>query len=372
METILERISYLRRGKTLVVDRNNSNRYRIVVQEPGTSKTAYYFSTPIYNHGTGKLIDLCFGCDGSQTVLTGSNAQIRIGESVWMRNERGACEIKLHLSPGVIDGNKLSCGNAVVFPTTNGVALRAEVDGPLPVEIEVENPFFGVRGNDRYFALMDGEFRPFIVLSCIGVVNSVNRVIASTKITYERVSGQFYRVTIIPSEAGLVLFEVNLYEQKLIQDTTVESANPSVNNAFGSAAFVGNTDDFGEQWLYARLDQSKMPELMGKEINRAILHMPLLSKEAAPCMAQSVSFRFCSVGSTWDNKVSPSGWRADIAANSTFLSLDISTLIANPRTGLLTPSDGFVIKGKPGAVGATVISTADSYFAPQILEVNYR
>ena len=43
-----------------------------------------------------------------------------------------------------------------------------------------------------------------------------------------------------------------MYERKLFLDTTVESKNIDVNNAFGSIAFIGNTDIFGEQWLYSR------------------------------------------------------------------------------------------------------------------------
>lgn len=241
-------------------------------------------------------------------------------------------------------------------------------------ELEEDNSFLNVRSNDKYFALMDGDQKPFIVLSCIGVVNEDCHVIAPAEVSFEKISGQRYQlaVSLVDHCNEWVLFEINLYEPKLWQDTTVESNHPTINNVFGGVGFVGNTAAYGEQWLYSRLDQSKMPELLSKEINHAVLHMPLLSKRSDAIIAQSVSFRFCSVGSTWDNKVSPSGWRANAVANSTFLSTDISTLITNPRTKLFIPSDGFVLKQKTYGFGGTVISTADSYFAPQILEVNYR
>lgn len=60
MTSIFEEILKLRNGTPLVIDDKNSNRYRIVTVEPNGSKTAYYFSTPIYNHRTRKALDLKF------------------------------------------------------------------------------------------------------------------------------------------------------------------------------------------------------------------------------------------------------------------------------------------------------------------------
>lgn len=372
MRSIFQEIASMRGEGRIAIDRTNSNRYRIVLLENDGSKTAYYFSTPIYQQNTGRLIDPRFVGKDGEASLTGSNADIRVGKSLWMTNAAGKCEIKLNLKSLHVEEDCLSCGDTRAFPTTNGVAVMAR--GGLFFELEVDNSLLNVRSNDKYFALVNGDLRPFVVLSCIGVVNEDCHVIAPAEISYEKISGQRYQLAVSPVDQcdEWVLFEINLYEPKLWQDTTVESSHPTSNNVFGGVGFIGETSAYGEQWLYTRLDQSKVPELLGKEINRAVLHMQLLSKEFAALMAQSVSFRFCSVGSTWDNKVSTSGWRADVAANSTFLSLDISTLITTPRRKLLVPSDGFVLKRMTGVVGATVISTADSYFAPQVLEVNYR
>ena len=372
MRSIFQEIANMRGEGRIAIDRTNSNRYRIVLLENDGSKTAYYFSTPIYQQNTGRLIDPRFVNKNGEASLSGSNADIRVGKSIWMLNTDGKCEVKLNLKCLRFEEDCLLCGDTKVLPTANGVAVMAR--GGLFFELEVDNSFLNVRSNDKYFALMDEDQKPFIVLSCIGVVDEDCHVIAPAEVSFEKISGQRYQLALSPVDQcnEWVLFEINLYEPKLWQDTTVESKHPTSNNVFGGVGFMGETSAYGEQWLYSRLDQSKMPELLSKEINRAVLHMPLLSKKSDAIIAQSVSFRFCSVGSTWDNKVSPSGWMADVAANSTFLSLDISTLITNPRTRLLFPSDGFVLKGKTGAVGATVISTADSYFAPQILEVNYR
>lgn len=372
MKSIFQEIASMRGEGRIAIDRTNSNRYRIVLLEKDGSKTAYYFSTPIYQQSTGCLTDPRFVGENGEAFLTGSNADIRVGKSIWMTNAAGKCEVKLNLKSLHFEEDCLSCGDVKVLPTTNGVAVMAR--SGFFFELEVDNSFLNVRNNDKYFALVGEDQKPFVVLSCIGVVNEDCHVIAPTEVSFEKISGQRYQLAVSPVDQcnEWVLFEINLYEPKLWQDTTVESNHPTSNNVFGGVGFIGDTSAYGEQWLYSRLDQSKMPELLSKEINHAVLHMPLLSERSDAIIAQSVSFRFCSVGSTWDNKVSTSEWKADVVANNTFLSLDISTLITNPRTRLLVPSDGFVLKRMADAVGATVISTADSYFAPQILEVNYR
>ena len=76
MRSVLKEISRLRKGKPISVDRHNSNRYRVVVQEDDGSKTAYYFSTPIYNNKTRKMVDAKFKSSDGTIYATGSNANI--------------------------------------------------------------------------------------------------------------------------------------------------------------------------------------------------------------------------------------------------------------------------------------------------------
>lgn len=75
-KTILETVCGLRGGRPLSVDRRNSNRYRIVSFEEDGSRTAYYFSTPIYNEKTGKLLDAAFHEKGNGFYSVGSNSTI--------------------------------------------------------------------------------------------------------------------------------------------------------------------------------------------------------------------------------------------------------------------------------------------------------
>ena len=63
MRSVLEEITKLRK-EPFIIDHHNSNRYRLVVQENDGSKTGYYFSTPIYNRKTRKLIEHRFQKNG--------------------------------------------------------------------------------------------------------------------------------------------------------------------------------------------------------------------------------------------------------------------------------------------------------------------
>lgn len=64
MQSVLGEISKLRKGSPIIIDYHNSNRYRLVVQENNGTKTAYYFSTPIYSRRTRKMIDVKFQSNG--------------------------------------------------------------------------------------------------------------------------------------------------------------------------------------------------------------------------------------------------------------------------------------------------------------------
>ena len=78
MNAILEEIIKIRKNKPLIIDYKNKNRYRIVTFEPDGSKTAYYFSTPIYNNKSRKLIDKRFELHDNVTHLIGSNSKITL------------------------------------------------------------------------------------------------------------------------------------------------------------------------------------------------------------------------------------------------------------------------------------------------------
>lgn len=376
MQSVLGEIAKLRNGSPIIIDYHNSNRYRLVVQENNGSKTAYYFSTPIYNRRTGKMIDVKFQSNGGTVYSTGSNTNITITNCVLMENAEGSCKITLPQNISLFSAQEAHSGNIVLHPTANGVALKCAVNSKEKYSfiVEVGQPFLNVRANDRCFALMKERFRPFVVFSCIGSIDAAGNVIAPARIEYQKLTDKQYRIAVSATSplAKYVLFEANLYENKLFQDTTVESVNPSVNNAFGSTGFIGNTAIYGEQWLYSRLDYSRIPEIMDKRIQKAVLHIPKFNQSKVELSAYKVSARFCSFGSTWDNKIPGETPVSDSSSKSGYQSLDFTSLLVDSRTKTITKSEGLILKPKIKGLGFSAIATGDSYLAPQIIEVNFR
>ena len=376
MQSVLGEISKLRRGSPIIIDYHNSNRYRLVVQENNGTKTAYYFSTPIYSRRTRKMIDMKFQSNSGAIFSTGSNTNITVSRNVLMENAEGSCSIELSQNCNLISSQKVRCGSMALIPTTNGVAFKCalKANEKATFTIEVGQPFLNVRANDKCFALMKERFRPFVVFSCVGSVDATGNVIAPAKIEYQKLTDRRYRIAISSTSplAQSVLFEANLYENKLFQDTTVESMNPSTNNAFGSVGFIGNSSAYGEQWLYSRLDYSKIPEIMDKRIQKAVLHMPKLNQSKVEFSAYKVSARFCSFGSNWDNKIPGETPVSDSSSQSGYQSLDFTSLLVDARTKTITKSEGLILKPKIKGSDFSVIATGDSYLAPQIMEINFR
>lgn len=375
MHSVLNEITRLRKGAPVVIDYRNSNRYRLVLSESNGTKTAYYFATPIYNRTSRKMIDLRFYSNGGTIFASGSNANITISDNVRMENADGSCIMTLPQKADFISDRELHCGADVIYPTSNGIAYKGVIKGKgsLTLDIEVDQPFLQVRCNDRCFALMKEKFRPLMVISCIGTLDFSGNVIAPARSEYQKLTDKKYQLTFIPASplGHFILFEANLYENKLFQDTTVESKNTSVNNAFGGIGFLGATKDYGEQWLYTRPDVSKMPELNDKKILRAILHLPRLNSSDIQLNIAKASARFCSFGSTWENKIAESTSLPNPQIAGRYIDLDLTKLITD-KYGRLTVSDGLILKAQKKDFGFSVIATADNYLFPQIFEINYR
>lgn len=376
MISILGEISKLRKDKSMRIDYKNSNRYRVVIQEQNGTKTAYYFSSPIYNVTTKKVVDFKFKNIGNVACSFGSNTEIRVSNEVYMKNTESYCRISLNNAISQIKEHEVQCGKDTLLLTTNGVAYKSYIKEKANVsfELEVGIPFMNVIVNDKCFCFMREQFRPFMTVSCIGTVNGSGEVIAPARITCQQIDDKKYVFTLTPcSPIGEhVMFEVNLYEEKLFQDTTVESLNPKTNNAFGSTAFIGNTAEYGEQWLYSRPDFMKMQELMDKQIRYAVLYLPKHNQSQVELSAYNIAARFCSFGSNWENKIAVSTAIADANAILHYHALDITSLISDDRTEFFKHSEGFILKSKVKGSGFAAIATGDSYFAPQIFEINYK
>ncbi len=373
MISIINEVSRIRKQDPIVIDSKNSNRYRLVASEKNGRKTAYYFSIPIYNIRTDKIVDMSFYCNDESFVLNGSNAKITVSDRIHMTNHEGSCALSLPQKPCMINSKELRSGENIILPTSNGIAIMYPINGKesFSAIVELVEQFGGTQANDRCFCIMIEKFKPFAVFSAIGSVTREGEITAPAKIEYRKLSDRKYLLKFIPTSTNCsyVLFEANLYENKLFQDTTVESINPSVNNAYGSIGFIGKTEFYGEQWLYSRLDYSKLSDMIDKNINKAILHIPKFNRGKNELSAFKVASRFCSFGSNWNNKIPDCGYISDSDSLGAYQSFDITSMIADKQKKLITNSEGLILKPNTRNNGFSAVSTADSFYAPQILEI---
>lgn len=377
MISIIDEIHKIRTGKPFNLEQSNSNRYRVLVNETDGTKTAYYFSTPIYSINSGELLDLEFSKNSDDTVgLLGSNAAITISDFIHIENHIGFCNISLNGKVEFVSTRELRYNDDIIIPSTNGIAYIAKCsdESSINFNIEVNMPFMDVRTNDKCFALMYEKFRPFVIVSCIGTLDKKGEVIAPAAVFYQKLSDKKYAISIKPCipSGDSVMFELNLYESKLFQDTTVESLHPKVNNAFGGVGFIGNTEQYGEQWLYSRPDYSKMSDIMHRRARKVILHAPKHNTKHIGLKASGVVTRFCSFGSNWENKILQTQKISDSFSNESYQSIDITKVMIDTEQGYFRHTNGFVLRGETKGNEFSVVSTGDSGYAPQILEINFK
>ena len=376
MNSVFDEIKKLRNNSTVNIIEELSNRHTIVCQNSDRTKTAYCFSVPIRNVKTNNIVDLRFYHSRHASRFLGSNTEIIIDDRLKLTNQYGQCNI---FTPGVISKRTENTiylkkdNNCIdIHPTLNGLILIIDYNfiATEPIlKLCFDHTFESIHANDKCFCVMLKEFVPFVSVSCIGVLNTSGQVIAPCEVQHKKFSETEYALAFssVSKTKYRIAIEINMQENKLFQDTTVESVHPQMNNAFGGISFLGKSESFGEQWLYSRLELSNIPQLQGKRILKTFLHIPQLGYNTVPFTVNQISTRFCSFGSNWQNKITVSSPISESFFSNGYHHLDMSNLLGN----LTKKSENFVIRGKATSK-PVIIPTGDNFYTPQILEVNFQ
>ena len=367
---MLNEIKYLRGMQGFLIDRRNKNRYTVVVKED-FGYTAYCFSTPIYNDSSKKLIHLGFEKSKAGYIFDGSNARMSICQNrCVLERKDGVVVMMLDRSPTIQGFNVAPTSNITVTPTLNGLKFIVK-EKSLKFLLKHSAKQEYIRFNPSCFAIMREEYNPFLSISALYAENE-NGTFAPVEIKYIHRGNKNYEIQLshdIPN--GQFSFEVNLYEPKLFQDTTVESFHPDKNNVFGAVGFIGKTKQHGEQWLYSRPDFSKIPNLTSR-VDRVLLHIPVLNKSVENIDVYIPQKRFCSFGSTWNKAVEMSSKVTSSYNEGKYITIDVTSMFTNKSNRALTYNEGLILKKPKGKNNSIVISTGDCYSSPQILEVKFK
>ena len=272
----------------------------------------------------------------------------------------------------MIQGVKENSRSAVtILPTLNG--LRFVVKGKtFNFLLKSETKQNGIRFNPTCFSIMREKFKPFFSVATLYATNGKG-VFSPVEMKYQDKGSQTYELDLFHEvQDGTFLFEMNLYEPKLFQDTTVESLHPDANNAYGAVGFIGRTEELGEQWLYSRPDFGKISDLTSEKIAKVLLHIPVLNESADRIDVYTPEKRFCSFGSTWNKKIHPTAMAATSARRGKYLTVDVTAMFTSHEDRTLVYNEGLILRKPKGNTDFIAISTGDSYSAPQILEIQFK
>ena len=367
---MLREIKYLRGMKDFVIDRRNSNRYRVLVKEP-VGLTAYCFSAPIYNTSTGQLVHRNFEKVQNGYAFKGSNSTVSVCKNrCVLENADGRAIILLLESPTLNGAKKTTPSAVTVTPTLNGLRVSARHQS-IRFLLQSEAKQESIRHTPTCFTLMKEPFKPFLSVAALYAADDKGNLFPA-ELRYRDKGSQTYELELSCKESDAsLLFEVNLYEAKLFQDTTVESAHPDSNHAYDAVGWIGKTERFGEQWLYSRPDISKISDLTAERVEHVFLHIPVLTQSTEGLDVLVPTSRFCSFGSTWNSKVSASAKALNTTCSGRYLTLDVTSLFTNRTEHSLIYSEGLILKKPRGNDPFIAISTGDCYSAPQILEIRF-
>lgn len=332
---------------------NDNNPYRIL-RKTNRDLSAYYCSLPVFVHG--RLLKPFWVKRENGRIYEGINARICVADGrVIMENENGKAEVRFD-------------GEVELQPTYNGIVAESS-ENNVKVFIRADADRC-VRENGSFWALMKSEYQPFFVLS--GLFGRVKGRSYPLKMEAKREKDGFEITIAGGTDTEKLLFEMNLHVPKLIFDTTVESKNPAKNNVFGSVAFLGRTEEYGEQWLYSRIDGMRMSDLSGYRVESAKLYLPRFENSVGGKLeAYKLGSVWCSFGTSWDTKAEFTEKMNEAESRGRYEEIDISDIVRDMLRVKEARNPGFVIKSRKSS-GCMAVATGDSYYRPQILKIQLK
>lgn len=365
--TALKEICDIRAGVPKI-NKNNLSRYCILT-DSGQTTTAYCFSVPIYNESTRSLVRREFIQDGNAVRFLGSNARgcFHNGTLI-LTNKNGGATITLPTSKVLFEKEKLTLGSWTAKPSFNGIHVHC-ASNIVIFKIQVDRTF-SIRHCSKSFGIMQETFCPFLTVTPL-FATTPSDIEIPVAINYKQEDERSYLVIMQTDKGNSIDFEINLYEPKLFQDTTVESLHPKENNAYGGISFLGTTKQTGDQWLYSRLDTTKLPDFDCVTIKKILLHLPRWNNTEEEVSVSSPQKRFCSFGSNWENRIGQTTQATTATLQGKYLTVDTTKLFTDISGNYLLQTEGLILKTKKRNSLPVAISTGDNYTLPQILEVQY-
>ncbi len=345
----IEMISKTENEEIKIQEDKFRNPYRILGKHRGKN-TAYIFTVPIYSLDERKLVDLKWGVDGRKKVFSGADAEISFyGKRAVLENSIDRAVIKTE-------------EKYQVFPGLNGINLSSE-NGDIVFTLETEYPYIR-RENTRSFTLMYAKHVPFITVTP-APAEKFEGIFVKAFVEATEIKERRFKVRIFAKEKVKKLTaEINLYLPKLIFDTTVESAFPSVNNVYGSYSSLGESNGNEERLLFRTGFFSGAFGGIGKP-EKAEIFIPKFGSDTSEIGVYKILQPWCTFNTCWDNMPKTSEKFQLLMDAGEFFKTDITESFTDLE------NYGYMLKSIKKEKNIA-ISTADSYCHPQIIKIQYK
>ena len=356
------------------VEEQYNNRYSLTVKTKDKTRKTYCFSTPIRRINTGELVSFQFKKEDNCFTYSGSNSNFIIKDNgIDIYNNDGFIQLEFNIAE-LHDKNGILTGEGIkIYPNLNGIRiLHSAMDGKVHIRYKYGFIEYELRNCSKALSFMREPFRPFMTVTPIGCIDSEGIIkdpaFISAKETGPK-TGTFDLISFKGNSSDSIEYEICLCERKLFLDTTVSSRFPEEKNAFGGISFLGNSEAFGCEMLYSRIDPGVLKDIKTERMKKAVLHIPKLSTGSMKMRVGTVKERFCSFGSTWNNRVEEGNKKVQLKDLKRYYSIDLSDHLFYSPFNHLLPAAGIIIGGIGKGSKQSIISTGDCCSYPQILEI---
>lgn len=162
-----------------------------------------------------------------------------------------------------------------------------------------------------------------------------------------------------------VHLEITMYSNKLIYDTIIEKSHKDRNNIYAPLTFFNYDNEIEE--LLLRINYLPLSNLIHKSVRKAYLYLPIIdSSKDVHLISYKINNKWCSFNTTWNDHPYYQTIINKVEIIEHFVKIDITDYIVNITNLHDIYNPGLVISCEKGQI---ILSTADSYYYPLILEV---
>ena len=300
-----------------------------------------YFSSPISKKGKKRLLS-----DNNIKLFEGTNFNV-IDNKISYKKDN---------SDLLIEFNEYL--NDYRF-TTNGIVITSSaINGIISFDNDAS-----FRCNDKNIVIIGYNNVPLLIINPL--YNLSDSTYDKCYIEYQIIDKNKLFFEIKSNNENEIHLEITMYSNKLIYDTIIENAHKDRNNIYTPLVFFNYDDEVEE--LLLRINHLPLSNLINKKINKAYLYLPIIySSEDVKLISYKISSKWCSFNTTWNDSPYYKPVTNKIEVIDKYVKIDITDYIVNIANLKDIYNPGLVIICEKGKI---ILSTADSYYYPLILEV---